>query len=262
MTLLADVGSVLSMVLLAGAAGPSPWVVVYAALGVQIVAEAGDRIDACNYFGVADQATVEALSIPNPPLLENSVDIYFPSESGPMAADIRAPAAGALSWDFVVTCGLDKPVSLSFPDLSPVPAAYRLSLHDLATDTSVNMRTTRTYSYHEQGERRFRIEVTRGNGNTLVVSGVSGQQVGDSALSIAYTLSASAEVSIEVRNISGRLIRAVPCGPAQAGLNSAMWDTRNAGGVKVPSGVYLCTITARADDGTQTTAVRTLNVAR
>ncbi|HCU36223.1 MAG TPA: hypothetical protein DGT21_12485 [Armatimonadetes bacterium] len=229
---------------------------------VQLVAEAAGRVDACNYFGVATQATVDALSIPNPPSLPASVDIYLPSESGPMASDIRTPAAGALSWEFVVTCGLDAPVTLSFPDLTAVPAGYRLTLRDLATDKTVNMRTTRTYSYQEQGERRFRIEATRGNGNTLVVSGVTAQQIGEGGMSISYTLSASAEVSIEVRNISGRLIRSVSCGPAQAGLNTAAWDLRNAGGARIPSGVYLCTIGARSADGTQISAIRTLNVAR
>jgi len=229
---------------------------------VQLVAEAAGRVDACNYFGVATQATVEALSIPNPPLLENSVDIYFPADIGPMAADIRPLAAASLSWEFIVTCGLDEPVTLSFPDLTAVPAGYRLTLRDLAIEKTVNMRTTRAYSYQGQGERRFRIEATRGNGNTLTVSGLTAQQVGEGGMSISYTLSASADVSIEVRNISGRLIRSVPSGPAQAGLNTAAWDIRNAGGARVPSGVYLCTITARAGDGTQTTAVRTLNVTR
>jgi hypothetical protein len=229
---------------------------------LQLVAEAAGRVDACNYFGVAGEQTAQALSIPNPPSLPDSVDIYFPSESGPMAADIRTAAAGALSWQFVVTCRVDAPVKLSLPDLTAVPAEYRLTLRDLATDRTVNMRTTHTYSYSELGERRFRIEATRGNGNTLVVSGVSAQQVGDATMSIAYTLSASAEVSIEVRNISGRLVRSVSYGPAQAGLNTAAWDLRNAGGARIPSGVYLGTITARADDGTQASVVRTLNVSR
>ncbi len=228
---------------------------------VQLVAQAGARADACNYLGVADPTTVEALTIPNPPPLENSVDIHFPTDAGPMAADIHTPAA-TQSWEFVVTCGVDAPVTLSFPDLTAVPAALRLTLCDLATNETLNMRTTHTYSYRQLGERRFRVEATRGNGNTLVVSGVNARQAGDSGVSIAYTLSAAADVNIEMRNISGRLVSTVPCDAGQAGLNSAFWNLRNAAGARVPAGTYLCSITARADDGTQTSSVRALSVGR
>ena len=81
-------------------------------------------------------------------------------------------------------------------------------------------------------------------------------------MSIVYGLSADADTTAEVRNIAGRLIRAIPCGVASAGLNTATWNLRNGTGAAVPAGMYLCTITARSENGSQATAVRTVNVRR
>jgi len=153
-------------------------------------------------------------------------------------------------------------VSLSFPDLTAVPSAYRLTLCDIATSETINMRTAHTYTFRALGERRFRIDATPDTSGALVVSGVSAQQAGDGGIAIAYTLSAAAEITIEVRNIAGRVVRTVPCAAGQAGLNSAFWDVRNTAGAKVPTGAYLCSITARADDGTQTSTIRGMSVGR
>jgi len=72
----------------------------------------------------------------------------------------------------------------------------------------------------------------------------------------------AADVSIEVRNIAGRLVRTIPCGVRSAGINSAICNLRNATGATVPSGTYLCTITSRFPGGTQTKAIRTITVRR
>ncbi len=81
-------------------------------------------------------------------------------------------------------------------------------------------------------------------------------------VNIVYGLSAEADITIEVRNIAGRLVRAIPCGTAAAGLSTATWNLRSATGAPVPSGVYLCAITARSENGTQATAVRTVTIRR
>ncbi len=228
---------------------------------IQIAAQSGMFVDACNYFGVAQADMAQILRIANPPIVSGTVDVCFTGGGSALASDIREISGGDMSWDFVVTSAADAPVTLSFPDLSAVPAHYRLVLHDEVTGKSVNMRTSRSYSYNGQGERNFRIEAVQGNGNVLAIGGVSAQQAG-AGVAIAYTLSATADVAIEVRNISGRLITSIPCGTSSAGVNSTTWNLRNTSGATVPSGMYLCTITARADDGTQTSAVRTVNVLR
>ncbi len=101
-----------------------------------------------------------------------------------------------------------------------------------------------------------------GGAAALSVASLNVTQVNGQCASIVYNLSAAADVSIEVRNIAGRLVRAVPCGEVAAGINTATWNLRNSTGALVPSGRYLCTLTARCADGTQASTLRTLTVQR
>ena len=196
-----------------------------------------------NYNGMAGADGVKALSIPNPPSRDGSVDVFFPSDAGPMATDIRPLPASEASFDFVVTCDLDAPVRLSFPDLSALPHTSSIKLYDQAAGKSVNLRTVHSYEYTDTAPRHFRIEVRQVAGKTLTVGGVTAQQANGGQMAISYTLSADAAVDLQVRNISGRLIRSIPCGECSAGINVATWDLRNSSGAMVPSGLYLCTLT-------------------
>ncbi len=226
---------------------------------IQIVATTGSDVDAANWCGVGSGPAAEAFSIPNPPQGNSAVDVYFGQEN-PMAAEVQAPA-DTVRFDFVVSCSADSPVTVQFPDLSSVPGGCALVLYDVEAGKSVNLWTSSAYTYSGKGVRHFRIEASRGNGNTLTIGSVSTQQTG-AGVALSYSLSTAAEVTVEVRNISGRMIRQIPCGIASAGLNTATWNLRSGSGSLVPSGTYLCTITARADDGTQTSAVRTMSIRR
>ena len=107
-----------------------------------------------------------------------------------------------------------------------------------------------------------RIAYVAGAGMPGGICSVAVTQANGQFVNIVYGLSAAADITIEVRNIAGRLIRAIPCGSAAAGLNTATWNLRNTTGAPVPSGMYLCTVTARAADGGQTTAIRAMSVRR
>ncbi len=229
---------------------------------IQLVAEAGGRVDACNYLGVASEAVCEALSIPNPPAAAASVDVYFPTREGNMAASVVPRQAGEMKWDFVVTCDSGEAVRLRVPDLSCVPNSHRLTLTDRATGKSVNLRTTAEYSFSGPGTRSMQLVASPAGASALAITTMQAQQVGTQAVALTYTLSADADVTVEVRNIAGRAIRQIPCGLQQAGISTTSWDLRGAAGTPVPSGRYLCTLTARADDGTQTSALRAVSVVR
>jgi len=128
---------------------------------IQLTAVAGSRGDLCNYCGVADEQTARALSIPNPPAVSGSVDLYFPTQSGLMATDIRTPHQERLTWEFEVRTDLaDTEVIIGYPDLSLVPNDYHLMLTDLDADKSIYMRTTHSYSYDSGphgGVRHFQL---------------------------------------------------------------------------------------------------------
>ena len=89
---------------------------------IQLVAAAGERVDACNFLGIAGEVATAALQIANPPLNPDGVDLYF-DRYAPMAADIshciHRPRMG-LSCLRRGWAG-----HTQLPDLSGVPAEYR-----------------------------------------------------------------------------------------------------------------------------------------
>ena len=80
---------------------------------------------------------------------------------------------------------------------------------------------------------------------------------------ITYALAAPAQVTVEVLNLSGRLVRVVSAAtPAAAGLGTAVWDGRNLTGAAVPAGTYIVRVTAQNDTGQRVSVVRTLSLHR
>ncbi len=234
---------------------------------IQLTARAGSRVDLCNYCGVADEQTAQALSIPNPPAASGSVDLYFPTDAGLMAADIRGISQEQVQWDFEVRTDLaDTEVTIGYPDLSVVPDDYQLVLTDVDAGKSVYMRTSRGYSYDSGprgGARHFRMTAEPKSESSLLITGATTQQVSGQRVVITYALSASAQVDVQIRNIAGRIIQRVQAGtPNHAGLNTALWNLTNAGGSRVPAGTYLCVITARTEDGQMASSLRPIAVTR
>jgi flagellar hook assembly protein FlgD len=68
--------------------------------------------------------------------------------------------------------------------------------------------------------------------------------------SIVYTLDRASQASLAVYDISGRVVRTLADGMAQAGVHTAVWDGRDDAGRSVPSGIYLLRV--RSEAGTQT----------
>lgn len=66
---------------------------------------------------------------------------------------------------------------------------------------------------------------------------------------IAYELAADVNVSIQIYDVTGRLVRTLDLGQRAAGyyvdrVKAAYWDGRNDTGERVASGVYLYRLTA------------------
>jgi len=166
----------------------------------------------------------------------------------------------------VVTDAANERVTISWPDLSALPPGLTAVLEDLATGQRCFMRTTNSYSYNSGpagGAREFSITVKPRGAASTVVTGASVSQTA-AGYAITYTLSSSAVVDVEIRNISGILVKKLASGTAsEAGTNSVLWDGRSEAGTRVPNGRYLCTITARSPEtGQSSNIVRTFEVAR
>lgn len=221
---------------------------------IPVAVYAGGAQDTANYLGEADTA----LDIPNPPALRNFVDAYFvpQGEQGPrLAYELRAPAAGTRTWDFVVVTDLvNTDITVSLTDLSELARGVGVVLTDLDAGRSVHVRTQRNYVFNsgpQAAARHFRVEVGEAVAATLAVSGVTAQvNRGAAGATISYSLSASANVDVAIYNIAGRLIRQVERGQAaSAGLNTVLWDGRSRAGSLAPSGTYLIEVRASTADG-------------
>jgi hypothetical protein len=245
----------------AGSAASAPEAVV-AGWKLRIVAQTAAGRDEDNFVGVSAQAT--ALNrVANAPAV--GVDVALVGADGTDgAAYFVTPGAGNPACGIRVTATEAGPVRLSWPDLSLLPSNLRPVLTDLATGKRLYLRTTPSYGYEAEaaGTRMFRLDISEAGG-MLVVRTLAAAPTGRGA-QVAFTLSADAQVSVDVLNAAGRPIRSLLVGSAVAGGSPvvAAWDGANSGGAHVPNGRYLVRLTARTDDGQQASSVATLTLGR
>ncbi len=71
------------------------------------------------------------------------------------------------------------------------------------------------------------------------------------ATTLMLDLPQSTQVSLEIHDITGRLVRKLSGGSIQAGHHQVRWDGTDASGTEVPSGVYYCRFTAGTQAGLQ-----------
>lgn len=234
---------------------------------IPVQAVSAGTSDGCAAAGVvADAAAMPGGGqIINPPAKGAGVDLYFVGDDGrKLSYDVRTAGSDSHSWEFEVATTADAPVTVALPDLSAVPADQQVTLVDTVTDKRIYARTMRGYTYDASADqaRRFRLEVADRTAAALVVSSATAQAEGGQ-VTLSYALSQPASVSVNVMNISGRLIRTVAAGQARsAGVNTETWDLRNADGAMVPSGKYLMCIRATADNGQQVQSVVPVQVMR
>ncbi len=222
-------------------------------------------VDASTYLGQAASATVgydPGQDLGKPPAMDFGPYVYAAFEHDPgsnYAVDIQPE--GPQTWTLAVhTNMMQTPVTLRWPDMTSVPDDVRLVLVDKAADRRLYMRTASGYQYTAcQPVRHLQIVAEdTGRRGELVISGLNVTTASSSGggPTMIYTLSQPAQVWIEVRNISGVLVRQLRAGQSQpAGQQTVLWNTRNQTGALVPSGQYLLQVTAIAEDGQRNTVL-------
>ncbi len=186
------------------------------------------------------------------------------SDGGNLAVDVRGANAAESRWNLVVDTNLaGQQVELSWPAMHGLPANVQPMLIDAAAGKRVYMRTNRSYCF-TAGEtaRQLSIVVSSDPVGQLAVAGASAS-AGAEGVSVSYTLSKAASVSVEVRNIAGRLVgRAAQNELQTTGLQSVVWNCRNIAGAKVPAGRYLISIAAATEDGQRAQGLTSVIVTR
>jgi hypothetical protein len=195
-----------------------------------------------------------------------SLTAAFDNGQAALVRDLHAAGSSAPWHVRVGTSAANERVSITWPDLSALPAGMVAVLEDATTGQRCFMRTSASYSYDSGpngGERDFTITVKP---RSTVPAVVSAAEVGSAGtgFQVSYTLSAVAAVDIEVRNISGALVKSLAVAkPGDVGVNSVVWDGRSDSGTRLPNGRYICRITARSPEtGQSNNVVRSFSVVR
>jgi len=233
---------------------------------IPIVARAGSRADLTTAVGVSSNGA--SLVVENAPTMPDTVDAYLVGADGAkLAQSVRPSGAAAAAWDFVVTTDLPNvEVVVSLPDLSAVPNDLSVTLTDLDGGREIYARTMPRYAFRSNAEgvtvRHFRLAVAPQDKQALAVTSVTAQQEGGSVV-VTYSVTAACRATVRVMNISGRTVRTLVSGQmAAAGTNVVPWNLRNDAGSLVPSGAYLISVEAVAENGQKVSSICPAQVVR
>lgn len=236
-------------------------------------ARAGDYVDPRTIIGVQSTASAgydPQWDIPKPPAVADGLQVSmvrdgWGANSGAYARDIRGPGDPG-EWEVQVACALpNREVELTWPNLNAeVPGDVRLILEDQDTGRRVYMRTSSAFRFQtgdEGGVRHLTIRKAESAGS-LAVSTMAAQKTSSGAM-ITYSLSSPAEVSVEVMNIAGRMIKKFPAREVEGGTQETLsWNGVSDRGSAVPSGRYIVRLTALATDGQTVQAMRPFSIER
>ena len=233
---------------------------------LRLVARCGDWMDQDNYLGVSPQAA-KLNGIISPPPPGTGVDLYFVNDgvSGRAAASFAKPGRQA-QWKLQVDCaGLEgREVEISWPDLSGLPRDVRLVLVDRATGQRVYMRTNPGYRFRvSRGETSRAFEIVAADADRQLQVQALAARPSASGVEVCFTLSAPANVTVEVLNLAGRKVRRIAADrPMPSGVCTVRWNGTNSVGSPVPAGRYLVRVTARSSEGQQVSAVAPVIIRR
>lgn len=238
---------------------------------LQINTAVGGLQDTATYVGAAAGASTGLDYLydqPKPPVPGLGAYVYtaidnsrWSTGAGDYAIDVR-PSGQTASWDLKVHTNLvGETVTLSWPQMSALPATAKPILKDLDSGQQVYLRTNQSYRFVAgSAPRNLQLVMETGGVAQLQILPQAAQQTG-AGVAISYTLSQTATVEVSVCNIAGRVVRRVSQGALQtAGQNVVLWDGRSEGQTRVPAGRYLVTVTARAANGQEARAVLPLSL--
>jgi len=242
---------------------------------VRLCVRAGGYQDPSNYVGVSSAASAgydPAHDVPEPPALVGTLQMYMPRpgwgrHAGRYAKDVRGTTDSG-QWDVEVLCELaDSEVEITWPQLNAqVPGEVKLVLEDLDGGRQVYMRTASAYRFRSGPEgcvRHLRIRAETGSDRMLTLSGVAAARAAGGGAVFTYAVSRTAEVTVEVRNIAGRLVKMfTPRRVEGGGQQSLVWNGMSQFGSPVPAGRYLVRLTARAEDGQTVQGIRPFEIMR
>jgi len=222
------------------------------------------------WIGVAQGRSVQAMLAPEPPDGASPVQVRVRRVEGVFAADVRPTLTRDARWSLeVVVAPSDQPqpISLRVHQASYLPRGVNLALVDEQSGIRRPLRsacTSLTFTAPpEGGVFRFAIEpIARRTLLRVLNPTVRGGTRAGETLTLGFTLTADAQVQVQIRTGSRTVRTLSDTRTRSAGLQEFIWDGRDDAGVHLPPGAYLAEITAVSADGQVARAVAPIIVRR
>jgi M6 family metalloprotease-like protein len=208
-------------------------------------------------LGVVPQATDgvdRGLDLYAPPSAPGGIGLSStPTRGGgALFADYRA-AASTITWNIDVSGPVGSTLTLTWSDLTRLPAKTLVTLRDTVTGEERYLRTAPQYKVTlgaNETRRRLIITVAPGVMGAVQIQGLRAERsraIGGARISAQLSL--PAVVTVEIRTMTGMLIRRLPGGSRAAGAITVTWDGNDAHGRAVPRGTYQCHLLAVTGNG-------------
>ena len=188
--------------------------------------------------------------------------------AGAYLSDIK-PLGSREGWEITLNAPESaQQYTLTWGGLVGVPRTTRLVLVDSATGRRQYMENSSGYTFTpgNAASRKFRIEVEDRGRNGLRIMNVLARQnrsAAGSRVDISYELSAGANLTAEIRDAAGKVIRRLGSGRATAaGVSQMVWDAKDERGISIPAGTYIVQLTARTAEGESARAIQPVIVLR
>ena len=222
---------------------------------VKVMPEASGVFGTAKFAGIVSDATdgIDNYDVMDlPPLPGQVARLAFITEDGDYLQDMKAPA-DEMFWNFKASAAVNTPVTLRF-DPSAVPSEYRtVLLIDTVTEAATDLRKASSYAYKSSEKiRNFKLIISKAHIETYIVPKHSVLLQNypnpfNPETWVPYRLSTAGDVTLNIYNVAGQLVRTLELGHREAGSytakeRSAYWDGRNATGERVASGVYFYNI--------------------
>ena len=177
------------------------------------------------------------------------------------ASDIRSSISPTgETWEFVVSSTQTGKVTLSWPSLNTAaaPAHYQLILVDEVSGTNIYPRTASAYQYQANGSstvpdvHRFLFTIAPQTPSSQL--SVTMQVIptrGNGGVSVQATPNMAANLTLEVRSVTGRLLRTITQAATTANVPVTFgWNGRTTSNKLVSTtGTFFLTLTAETPDG-------------
>ncbi len=190
----------------------------------------------------------DLLDVIAPPAINPNIKLMGVDSA--LLKDVRSNS-GNQKWYMTVPSDGTK-ATISWSVTGSVPSRSRLMITDLASGSKSIVSKSGDITC-TPGSKLLVEQLENGTGN-LRISSMRVRPSRSGAVSVDYTLSASATVKATVYDASGKSVADIPVGTKSSGPSSMSWNGKNREGVSLPAGLYTMTLDVTNEEGNRVTA--------